>query len=87
MSKTQEKRARRLAEQKAFIKERRRQQLAWYEANFAAGLQMFNDNRDKMNETEITALEKEMQMNVEFIANFKKEWGLDDEEPSEQGLN
>ena len=79
MSKRQEKIQANIAEQQDFIKERRKIQLTWFEQNFEFGKQLFIDNKDKMNETEIVAMEKEMQLNVEYIANFKKEWGLEDE--------
>ena len=79
MSKRQEKIQANIDRQQRFIKERRKIQLAWFEQNFEFGKQLFKDNKDKMNETEIVAMEKEMQLNVEYIANFKKEWGLEDE--------
>ena len=53
MSKTQDKRAARVAEQQEFIKKRRIAQLAVFESNFNAGLQFYNDNKDKMSEEEI----------------------------------
>jgi len=79
VSKRQEKIQANIERQQRFIKERRKIQLAWFEQNFEFGKQLFTDNKDKMNETEIVAMEKEMQLNVEYIANFKKEWGLEDE--------
>jgi hypothetical protein len=79
VSKRQEKIQANIDRQQRFIKERRKIQLAWFEQNFEFGKQLFKDNKDKMNETEIVAMEKEMQLNVEYIANFKKEWGLEDE--------
>lgn len=82
MSKTQEKRARRKAEQQAFIKERRAQQLAWFVNNFELGKKMYEDNKDKMSEQEIEFVEQEMKAQEEFIANFKKENGFEEETES-----
>jgi hypothetical protein len=80
MSKTQDKRAARMAEQKEFIKKRRTAQLAVFESNFNAGLQFYNDNKDKMSEEEIALIDKEIEDNLAIIHNIKKEWGLDGKE-------
>jgi hypothetical protein len=77
MSKTQDKRAARVAEQQEFIKKRRIAQLAVFESNFNAGLQFYNDNKDKMSEEEIALIDKEIEDNLALIHNIKKEWGLD----------
>ena len=61
MSKTQDKRAARVAEQQEFIKKRRIAQLAVFESNFNAGLQFYNDNKDKMSEEEIALIDKEIE--------------------------
>jgi hypothetical protein len=79
MSKRQEKIARNKAEQQAFIKERRKLELAWLENNFELGKKMYEDNKDKMTEQEVEFVEKEMAGQIEFIANFKKEWNLEEE--------
>lgn len=73
MSKTQEKRARRLAEQQAFLKERRETQLKLFEYNFNVGLKLFEDNRDKMSEEEIQAIEKEIEENRALIDKLRRE--------------
>lgn len=73
MSKTQEKRARRLAEQQAFLKERRETQLTVFEYNFNVGLKLFEDNRDKMSEEEIQAIEKEIEENRALIDKLRRE--------------
>ena len=77
MSKTQDKRAARIAEQRDFIKQRRTAQLAVFESNFNAGLEFFNANKDKMSEEEIALIEKEIEDNLALIHGIKKEWGLD----------
>jgi len=80
MSKTQEKRARRLAEQQAFIKARRQQELVLLEMQFQRGLELYEANKDKMSEEEIEIMEREKQKFLDTLAEFKKENGLGEEE-------
>lgn len=63
MSKTQDKRAQRKAEQQAFIAERRKMQLAIFQANFDVGMQLYEANKDKMSPEEIELVEIEIQKN------------------------
>jgi hypothetical protein len=77
MSKTQDKRAARIAETKAFVRERREVQLKVFEANFEAGLELFNNNKDKMTTEEIAMIEAEIEQNRQIIENIKKEWGFE----------
>ena len=69
MSKTQEKRARRKAEQQAFIAERRAQQLAMLEQAYLVGLKIYEDNKDKLSPEDIEAVEK---MKEEQLAAIEK---------------
>lgn len=60
MSKTQEKRAKRLAEQQAFIMERRRLQLHILEQNFEIGVKLYQDQKDKLSPEEVEQIEQMM---------------------------
>ena len=73
MSKTQEKRAQRKAEQQAFIAERRKMQLAIFQANFDVGMQLYEANKDKMSPEEIELVEIEIQKNKELLEGLKSE--------------
>lgn len=73
MSKTQDKRARRKAEQQAFIAERRKMQLAIFQANFDVGMQLYEANKDKMSSEEIELVEIEIQKNKELLEGLKSE--------------
>lgn len=57
MSKTQEKRAQRLAEQRAFLAERCRQRLAFAEEAYTIGVTLFEENKDKLSEEDRTKIE------------------------------
>jgi hypothetical protein len=74
MSKTQEKRARRVAERDAFIKERRQVQLAVFESNFNVGVEFYENNKDKMSPEEIAQIEEEMAKNQKLIDEWKEQW-------------
>lgn len=80
MSKTQDKRAQRKAEQQAFIKARRQQELVLLEMQFQRGLELYEENKDKMSEEEIEIMEREKQRFLDTLAEFKKENGLGEEE-------
>jgi len=71
MSKTQDKKAQRLAEAGEFVKTRRQLQLEMFENNFAVGLQMFEDNKEKLLPEEILLIEKEIENNREAIEQYK----------------
>ena len=77
MSKTQEKRARRLAEQQAFLAEKWAKQTAVLEQNYADGLELFEKHKDKLSEDDRLVIEKEMATQREFIDKFKTERGID----------
>ena len=76
MSKTQEKKARNIAEAAEFIKERRQVQMAVFESNFETGVQVYEANKDKMSPEEIAVVETEMASAQELINRLKAEWGL-----------
>lgn len=73
MSKTQDKRAQRKAEQQAFILERRKMQLAIFESNFKVGLELYSANKDKMSQEEIDLVEIEIQKNKDLLESLKSE--------------
>jgi hypothetical protein len=74
MSKTQEKRAARLAESEEFIKERRKSQIAIFEANFKAGLSIYEANKDKLTLEQIAEMEAEIESNLNYIEEYKSKW-------------
>ena len=76
MSKTQEKRALRKAESEAFLRERRMNQLAQFEANLSAGKQILDANREKLSPEEITILEGQLAENKDLLEKMRLEWNL-----------
>jgi len=61
MSKTQEKRAQRLAEQQAFIRERRKRQLQILEQNYQiGGVKLYEAQKDSITPEEVEQIEKMM---------------------------
>ena len=74
MSKTQEKRAQRKAEQEAFIKQRRMDQYMAFQANFDAGLKIYEANKDKLTPEQIAELDAEIERNLEQLKEFKEKW-------------
>jgi cob(I)alamin adenosyltransferase len=60
MSNRQEKIKRNQEEAAHFVSARREVQLAIFESNFKVGLQMIEDNRDKLSEEELETLEKQI---------------------------
>jgi len=76
VSKKQEKKAKRIAIQQAFIRERRMNQFAYFEANLIAGKQLLDANRDKLSLEELETLDKEYQENVEALEKLRAEWNL-----------
>lgn len=73
MSKRQEKIEARKAEQQAFIAERRKMQLAIFQANFDVGMQLYEANKDKMSPEEIELVEIEIQKNKDLLDKLKNE--------------
>jgi hypothetical protein len=76
MSKTQDKKAQRLAESAEFVTKRRQDTLDFFENQFATGLAIFEENKDKLSEEEIRVLEGEIENNKAAIEEFKKKWNL-----------
>jgi len=60
MSKTQEKRAQRLSEQQAFIRERRKRQLQILEQNYQIGVKLYEAQKDSITPEEVEQIEKMM---------------------------
>lgn len=87
MSKRQEKIAQRNAERNAFIKQRRLQELKLLEMQFKRGVELYEENKDKMSEEEIALLEAEKQKFLDTLYKFKKENGLAEEEEAEPSTN
>lgn len=80
MSKRQEKIALRKAEQQAFIKQRRLQQLKLLEMQFQRGVELYEENKDKLSEDDVKLLEEEKQKFMDALYKFKEENGLAKEE-------
>lgn len=76
MSKTQDKRERVKSEQKVFIKQRRLQELQVLEAQFAYGLKLYEEGKDKLSAEEIEQMEDSKKKFMETLFQFKKEHGL-----------
>ena len=74
VSKTQENRAQRLAEQEAFIKQRRMDQYLAFQANFDAGLKIYEANKDKLTPEQIAQLNAEIEHKLESLKEFKEKW-------------
>lgn len=73
MSKTQDKKARRKAEQQAFLRERREMQVAMFEQAFNTGLRIFEENREKLSPEEIEVIEKDIEENRALIDKLRRE--------------
>lgn len=73
MSKTQDKRAQRKAEQQAFLRERREMQLNMFEQAFNTGLRIFEENREKLSSEEIEVIEKDIEENRALIDRLRRE--------------
>jgi hypothetical protein len=71
MSKTQEKRAARKAEQQAFIRARREMQIAQWENNLEIGERIYSENKEKLSQEEIEILDKQLTQNRELLAKLK----------------
>lgn len=73
MSKTQEKRALRKAEQIAFIRERRIMQLMLFQQAFDTGVRLFEDNKEKLSAEEVEVIQAEMERNRALIDKLQEE--------------
>ena len=73
MSNRQDKIQARREEQQAFIAQRRKMQLAVFQANFDIGMKLYEDNKDKMSPEEIVLVEKEIEKNKELLDKLKNE--------------
>lgn len=73
MSKRQEKIEARKAEQQAFIAQRRKMQLAIFQANFDIGMKLYEDNKDKMSPEEIALVEVEIEKNRKLLEKLNNE--------------
>lgn len=76
MSKTQDKKAARLLESKAFVRERRINQFAYFEANLEAGKQLMDSNKDKLTPEELVTLKEEYEASVATLEKLRQEWNL-----------
>jgi cob(I)alamin adenosyltransferase len=74
MSKTQEKRAQRLAQAADFVKQRRELTLAMFEQNFDIGMKIYQDNKDTMSVEDITLLEAEIESARKAMEEYKEKW-------------
>jgi len=74
VSKTQDKKAARLAESAAFVKERRIRNLEIFESNFEVGLKVYEENKDKLSPEEVAYMEAEIERNQELIKEYKEKW-------------
>ena len=74
MSKTQEKKAARLAEAEAFVKERRTRNLEIFESNFEVGLKLYEQNKDKLSPEEVAYMEEQIERQKETIEEYKAKW-------------
>jgi hypothetical protein len=73
MSKTQEKRARRKAEQQEFLTARKTLQLAMFEQALEAGLAVYENNKDKLSAEDIAKIEAQLEENKQLIAKLREE--------------
>lgn len=73
MTRRQEKIAKRNAEYKAFMKERRRMQLSVFQANFDIGMQLYEKSKDYLPPEEVLLIEEEIKKNRELLDKLKKE--------------
>lgn len=73
MSKTQEKRARRLAEQQEFLRARKIKQLTLFEEALEFGLKVYQDNKDKLTPEDIEKIESELVKNRELVEKLRGE--------------
>lgn len=73
MSKTQDKRAQRKAEQQEFLLARKAMQLAMFEQALEAGLAVYENNKDKLSEEDIAKIEAQLEENKQLIEKLRSE--------------
>lgn len=73
MSKTQDKRARRKAEQQEFLRARKISQLIMFEKALEFGLQVYQDNKDKLSPQDIADIEKQLEENRALVEKLRGE--------------
>jgi hypothetical protein len=73
MSKTQDKRALRIKEQKQFISERRNQQLTMLEQAYETGLRLYEANKDNLSPEQIDAIEAMKAEQLEALERLRNE--------------
>jgi hypothetical protein len=73
MSKTQDKRAQRKAEQQEFLLVRKAMQLAMFEQALEAGLAVYENNKDKLSEEDIAKIEAQLEENKQLIEKLRSE--------------
>jgi hypothetical protein len=74
VSKTQDKKAARLAEAESFVKERRKRNLEIFESNFEVGLKIYEQNKDKLSPEEVAHMEVEIERQKEILEEYKAKW-------------
>jgi len=74
VSKTQEKKAARLAQAQEFVKERRQRQIEIFESNFEVGLKMYEDNKDKLTPEQVAEMDADIERNRALIKDYKERW-------------
>jgi hypothetical protein len=73
MSKTQEKRARRKAEQQEFLQARKMIQLQMFEQALEVGLKVYEDNKDRLSKEDISKIEAQLEENRALIKKLRDE--------------
>jgi len=73
MSKTQDKRALRKAEQQEFLRARKAMQLAMFEQALEAGLRIYENNKDKLSAEDIAKIEAQLEENKQLIDKLRSE--------------
>lgn len=73
MSKTQDKRAQRKAEQQEFLRARKAMQLVMFEQALEAGLAVYENNKDKLSEDDIAKIEAQLEENKQLIEKLRSE--------------
>lgn len=73
MSKTQDKRAQRKAEQQEFLRSRKALQLAMFEQALEAGLRIYESNKDKLSSEDINKIEAQLEENRQLVDRLRRE--------------
>lgn len=73
MTRRQEKIAKRNAEYREFMFQRRTKQIAILQANFDVGMQLYEKGKETLPPEEIALIEEEIKKNEELLDNLKKE--------------